>query len=341
LDQEKKRRATVIDVAKLARVSPSAVSRTFTPGAAVSKKTRGRVMKAAEKLDFRPNILARSLITGRSALIAVVTNAFSNPYVVDIIDAFTLELQNRSLRPLVFNLGGAHDGTGTVALMSQYQIDGIVLASSTLSPDFVASVGAASIPTVMAFGRAPAELGISSVYADNVEGGRIAARELLKRGYKNLGFIGGPQNATTTQDRLSGFREQLSQEGAKPAVVVYGSEYSHAAGRKTAIDLLRERPEIEALFCADDLLGVGALDGIRMVLGRAVPKQVGVIGFNDIQMASWDSYNLATLRIHVRDLVVNSIDLLQARIQQGPRMEKRLIGCELVMRGSLRPIPSG
>jgi DNA-binding LacI/PurR family transcriptional regulator len=153
-DQEKKRRATLVDVAKLAKVSTSAVSRTFTPGASVSKKTRTRVLKAAEKLGFRPNILARSLMTGRSALIAVVSNAFGNPYIMQIVDTFTLELQHRGLRPLVFNLSSTYDWSETVALMSQYQIDGIAIASSTLSPTFVESVLESGIPTVMAFGRA-------------------------------------------------------------------------------------------------------------------------------------------------------------------------------------------
>jgi DNA-binding LacI/PurR family transcriptional regulator len=301
-----------------------------------------RVLKAAEKLGFRPNILARSLMTGRSALIALVSNAFDNPYVMQIIDCFTLELQRRSLRPLVFNLGSTHDWSETVALMSQYQIDGIAIASSTLSPSFVESVAKSGIPTVMAFGRAVGEAAVSAVFADNVEGGRMAAIEFLRRGYEKLGFIGGPRQATTTQDRLAGFREQLAQQDARPAVVAYANEYSHAAGRKTVVDVLREHPEVDALFCADDLLGAGALDGIRFGLRRAVPKDIGVIGFDDIQMASWDAYRLSTLRTQIDQVIVNSIDMLQAQIQHGHRtIEKRIIGCEFVARESLRAAVAG
>lgn len=339
-DEKKGRRATLVDVAKLAKVSPSAVSRTFTSGASVSKKTRLRVLKASEELGFRPNILARSLMTGRSALIALVSNAFNNPYVMNIIDVFTTELQNRNLRPLVFNLTGDHDWPETIKLMFQYQIDGIVIASSTLDPDFVNQVGKSKIPTVIAFGRSMSEDGIDSVFVDNVEGGRIAAREFLGRGYRTLGFIGAPAFVTTSQDRLVGFRDELASKGATAPVVVHTDEYSHAAGLKASVKLLRDHPGIDGLFCADDLLGIGALDGLRVTLKRDVPE-TGVIGFNDIQMAGWPSHSLSTLRTHTDQIVISAIDMLQARIQNGPRpKEKRIISCEMVVRDSLRPIPT-
>lgn len=335
------RRATLVDVARLAEVSTSAVSRTFTAGASVSKKTRLRVLKAAEELGFRPNILARSLMTGRSALIGLVSNAFSNPYVMNIIDVFTAELQNRSLRPLVFNLSGKHDWAEVVTSMSQYQIDGMVIASSTLDPELIARVGSSNIPAVIAFGRSLGEDGIDSVYVDNVEGGRIAAREFLRRGYKSLGFIGAPELVTTSDDRFAGFREQLAAAGAAAPRILHAREYSHAAGLKAAIELLESCPEIDGLFCADDLIGMGALDALRTSLNRKVPD-TGVIGFNDIQMAGWPSYSLSTLRTHTDQIVVSAIDMLQARIGNGPRpKEKRIISCEMVVRDSLRAPLSG
>lgn len=332
------RRATLVDVAKLAKVSPSAVSRTFTAGASVSKKTRLRVLKAAEELGFRPNILARSLMTGRSALIGLVSNAFSNPYVMNIIDIFTTELQYRNLRPLVFNLTGKHDWVETVTLMSQYQIDGMVIASSTLEPEFIAQVGQSNIPAVIAFGRSLGEDGIDSVFVDNVEGGRIAAREFKRRSYGTLGFIGAPEFVTTSQDRLLGFRDQLAAEGLAPPRVLHAEEYSHAAGFAAAIELLTKYPDIDGLFCADDLIGIGALDALRIRLHRKVPE-TGVVGFNDIQMAGWPSYGLSTLRTHTDQIVVSAIDMLQARIENGPKpKEKRMISCEMVARGSLRAL---
>jgi DNA-binding LacI/PurR family transcriptional regulator len=107
---------------------------------------------------------------------------------------------------------------------------------------------------------------------------------------------------------LTGFREHLAQNNVKSPVVVYANEYSHAAGKATAVELLRKHPQIDGLFCADDLLGIGALDAIRSILRRAVPKDIGVIGFDDIQMASWDAYQLSTLRTHLDQVIVHAIE---------------------------------
>jgi DNA-binding LacI/PurR family transcriptional regulator len=332
------RRATLVDVAHRAKVSTSAVSRTFTTGGSVSKKTRDRVLKAAEELGFRPNILARSLMTGRSALIGLVSDAFGNPYVMNILDVFTSELQKKNLRPLVFNLTGKHDWNETVALMSQYQIDGLVIASSTLDSAFLETVWRSRIPTVITFGRSTDEQQIDAVFADNVEGGRIAARAFLRRGYKKLGFVGAPEHVTTSHDRLMGFREFLAHEGADAPTVIHAKDYSHASGLKATAELLRVHPELDGLFCADDLLGIGAVDALQTEFGRGVPD-TGVIGFNDIQMASWPSHRLSSVRTHTDEIVISAIDMLEARIRKTSKpKEKRIISCELVVRQSLRPL---
>lgn len=336
-----RRRVTLADVAERAKVSTSAVSRTFKPGGApVAKKTKARVLKAAEELGFRPNILARSLMTGRSAMIALVSNAFENPYVMSILDAFTIELQNRNLRPVVFNLSHDYDRKEVVTLMAQYQIDGVLIASSTIDPAFIENVNKAQIPAVIAFGREVGQAPVSAAFVDNVEGGRMAARELVRRGYRRMGFIGAPETVSTSKDRLAGFREALHSEKLEPVAVAHGGDYSHEAGRKAAKKLLEAHPDIDALFCGDDLLGMGALDAIRFDLDRRVPE-TGVIGFNDIGMASWPAYDLTTFRTHTEQVVANAIDMLEAQIENGPRpRETRMTACELVVRGSLRALPA-
>lgn len=306
------RRATLADVAERAKVSASAVSRTFTPGASVSKRMRSRVLKAAQELGFQPNVLARSLMTGRSDLIALVATAFHNPYVMSIIDVFTRQLQARNLRPLVFNMKNMTNWSDTINLILQYRIDGVLVASSTMDNDFFRELHAARIPTVIAFGRSPEDCDINSIFASNLEGGRLAARELLRRGYQRLGFIGAPDHVTTSQDRLAGYREYLHSQGLQHELEI-AADYSHTAGMSAAERLFTRVPEIDAVFCADDQLAVGAMDALRYRLGRSVPA-VGVVGFNDMEMAEWPAYDLATFRTNTDRLVVNAIDLLQARI---------------------------
>lgn len=333
--EKRVRRANLADVAQRAKVSPSAVSRTFTPGASVSKKTRQRVMKAAQELGFQPNVLARSLMTGRSALIALVTNAFANPFINSVIDVFTSELQARNLRPLVFNLKASFDWNQMVNLMLQYQIDGVLVATSTIDEGFLDRVLGAKIPAVQAFGRYLGTGDMDSVFVDNLAGGRIAAQELLARGYRRPGFIGVADSVSTTRDRLTGFREVLSVHGIEPPVV-RAPRYAYAAGRDCAKELFGATPELDSVFCADDLLGLGAMDTLRFELGRTVPD-TGVIGFNDIDAASWPSHPLATFGAHTGQVVVNAIDLLEARIAEGPKpSEQRIVSCRFVARSSIR-----
>lgn len=275
-------------------------------------------------------------MTRRSELIALVSDAFRNPYVMEIIDQFTTELQNRRLRPLIFNLGIEFDSAEVISLMSQYQVDGVVIASSTLPYDFAKSVAGFGMPTVIAFGGGMAHHAVSAAFVDNIEGGKIAARALIQSGYRRVGFLGGPRHATTTQDRLSGFQSVLASEHLSPAHVAFASEYSHAAGMATALSMFKKYLDLDALFCADDLLAAGAFDVVRHKLKRAIPG-VGIIGFNDIQMVGWPNYNLTTIRSHVDQVIVHAIDMLQIQIERGPRpVEKRIVSCELVVRGTLR-----
>lgn len=331
------KRATLVDVAERAKASASAVSRTFTPGASVSKQMRSRVLKAAQELGFQPNVLARSLMTGRSDLIALVATAFHNPYVMSIIDVFTTELQARNLRPLVFNMKNIANWSDTIGLILQYRIDGVLIASSTMDNDFFREIHAARIPAVIAFGRSPEDCEIDSIFANNVEGGRLAARELLRRGYRHLGFIGAPQHVTTSQDRLIGYREYLSVQELEPEIEI-AADYSHAAGMNATEQLIRRAPDIDAIFCADDQIAVGAMDALRFRLGRSVPD-VGVVGFNDMEMAEWPAYDLATFRTNTEQLVINAIDVLQDRMRNVTKAsEQRIIKSQFIARSSVRAV---
>lgn len=334
-DKIPSRRATLDDVAKKASVSASAVSRTFTPGASVSKKTRQRVLKAAEEIGFQPNVLARSLMTGRSDLIALVTNAFANPFINSVIDVFTSELQERNLLPLVFNLKGDFDWNHAVNLIRQYQIDGVIVASSTIDVLFLEKILDAKVPLIQAFGRYLGTREMDSVFVDNLGGGRRAAQELLARGYRRPGFIGAPSSVSTTRDRLSGFHEVLAEAGIQP-IVARSNGYSYSAGYQITQELFQTHPELDSVFCADDLLGLGALDALRFELNRNVPE-VGVIGFNDIVAASWPSHQLTTFSADTGHVVINAIEMLTARITEGSKAaEQRIVNCQFIERGSIQ-----
>ena len=158
---------TLRDVAELAGVSRSAVSRTFTPGASVSAETRCRVEQAVLELGYHPNALASSLTTGRTKLIGLVFNNFHNPLFLEIFDRFTRSLQAIGLRPLIINLTDETDPQNSVQMLRQYSVYGVVLASSTLPLSFAQAFRDAGIPIVHSFGKYSSTPKVHVVGIDN------------------------------------------------------------------------------------------------------------------------------------------------------------------------------
>jgi DNA-binding LacI/PurR family transcriptional regulator len=170
-----------------------------------------KVEKAATELGYSPNALASSLTTGRTKLIGLVSNNFHNPIFLEVFDLFTRGLQERGLRPLLVNLSDETDPANSIRMLRQYSVDGVVVASSTLPPGFAKAFRDAGVPVVHSFGRYASSPEVHVVGIDNVECGRMAARELVRRGYRDVAFLGGPESATSTQDRFRGFMEELAR----------------------------------------------------------------------------------------------------------------------------------
>jgi DNA-binding LacI/PurR family transcriptional regulator len=326
---------TLKEVARRAGVSRSAVSRTFTEGASVSARMRAKVEQAAGELGYAPNALASSLTTGRTKLIGLVANNFQNPLILEVFDLFTRGLQDRGLRPLLVNLSDATDPASSLRMLRQYSVDGVIVASSTLPSSFAEEVKAAGLPVVHAFGRNVTAPTVHVVGIDNVACGRMAAQALVRAGYARVAFLGGPEHATSTQDRAAGF---LGAFGSRPGSVVstsFASAYTFDAGRAEMQRLLAAGPA-QAYFCGDDLLAVGALSAIEEA-GLSVPGDIGLIGLNDMEMSRWQNIGLTTIRQPIARIIEAAIDLVVATIQT-PDLppEVRLFACSLVERRTLR-----
>lgn len=327
---------TLKDVAKRAGVSRSAVSRTFTDGASVSDKMRRRVEKTAAEMGYTPNALASSLTTGRTRLIGLVSNNFHNPIFLEVFDLFTRGLQDRGLRPLLVNLTDETDPAQCVRMLQQYSVDGVVVASSTLTPAFSLAFRDARLPVVHSFGRHSSAPQVHMVGIDNVECGRMAARELVARGYKRVGFLGGPEAATSTQDRIEGFLTELSLHADVSVGHSFADSYSFDAGRQEMLRLLEGRPA-EAYFCGDDVLSIGALSAVQDA-GLKVPEDIGLLGLNDMQMAGWENISLTTIRQPIRQIISSSIELIVAMLEDPDRYpEARLFPSSLIERSTLKP----
>lgn len=325
---------TLRDVAARAGVSRSAVSRVFTDGASVSAAMRQKVEAAAAELGYSPNVLARSLTTGRTSLIGLVSNNFHNPVFLQVFDRFTRGLQDRGLRPLLVNLSEERAPDASVRLLRQYSVEGVIVASSTLPPGFARAFRDAGVPVVHSFGRFAAVPEVDVVGIDNTAAGRMAAEALLARGYRRIAFLGGPERASSTQDRLQGF---LSAATGATVSHSFAAAYSFDAGRAEMQRLLASGPPAQGYFCGDDVLSIGALSALQQA-GLRVPADVGLLGLNDMEIAAWPNINLTTIRQPIEDIISASIDRIVALLQdpESPP-EARLFPCSLVVRGTLRP----
>jgi DNA-binding LacI/PurR family transcriptional regulator len=296
---------------------------------------RSKVEDAARVLGYRPNLLARSLMTRRTELIGLVSNNFDNPAHMEVFDLFTRRLQVHGLRPIIVNLTGGLAESGALEVLRQYSVDGVIVASSPLHRDFEAAYEKSPMPVVQAFGRPSRNSSIGSVSADNVQGGSIAAELLLARGYRNVAFLGGPKSATSTSDRLKGLRSRLLKNGIRPVVELYGTAFSHAVGMKLMSQLIDRGDEIDSVFCGDDIIAMGAIDACRM-LGISVPGDIGIVGFDDMPMAAWSGYELTTVRQPIGEIIVAAVEMILSIIEApGSAAPRRLFKCEPVVRKTL------
>ena len=332
-------RVTAQQVARIAGVSVSAVSRTYTKGASVSAKTRSKVLAAAKALGYRPNQLARSLMTGRTELVGLVSNHFANPAFMEVFDLFTRRLQQQGLRPLLANLAGEGSAQAALDMMLQYQVDAVLIATSSPPAGFARACSRAGLPVLHIFGRAVARGVVPVVAVDNLTGGRLVAEAMLTRGFTRMAFVGGPRRSAASVDRLKGFMKGLATAGLVPVSARFTRDYSHEQGRLGAhamFDAQAANAPVQAIFCSDDILALGTMDACRE-RGLTVPDDVSIVGFDDIPMAGWPSFRLTTVRQPIVEMVDHAIEQIAARLAQPSlKLRTRLFECSLVERGSLR-----
>ena len=337
---------TLKEVAKLAGVSPSAVSRTFTEGASVSDKTRKRVQDAARALNYVPNFLASSLITKRTKLIALISDNYSNPIFLEVFDLFTKTLQNRGFRPLLYNYSHNADIDDTISMLRQYNVDAVIVASSVITETFVKRLQQMDCPIVHAFGHQAHDADVHSVSADNVQGGRLAAEALLAKKYRDILFLGGPKHASSTISRLKGFTEILTANNVKVKYQAFCQHYSYDSGKISMQEFLQNHSadDIDAVFCGDDLICMGAIDVVHQQ-GYKVPDDIGFIGFNNTYIGEWGKFKLTTIHQPIREITLHAVDIILSSLEQSPQQttqkqtqqqaKSRLFPCRLISRDTL------
>ncbi|HEV7263999.1 MAG TPA: LacI family DNA-binding transcriptional regulator [Falsiroseomonas sp.] len=327
---------TSVDVAAAAGVSQSVVSRAFSRSPGVSAATRERILQVAARLGYRHNQLARGLITRRSTLLALVAGALNNPLHLELIQALSRLVQSRGHRVLLVSAPEGQAIDAAIAEVLPYLPTGIVAMAGTPSLGQVEECHQMGLPVVIV-GRSAGTTSASSVSCDNEMEARRVAKALLGAGHRRFAFLSSLQAETSfSAERERGFCSTVVQAGcAAPAVVNGGSSY--AGGYAAASTLFGTENAPEAVFCAGDSIALGLLDAARRDYGLLAPETLSVVGFDDVPMASWASYELTTVRQRVEEMATATIDLaLRTTGDDAPLGEIRLVPGDLVVRRSAR-----
>ena len=325
---------TSLDVARRAGVSQSAVSRVFS-GASASAATAEKVRRAAEELGYRPNPLARAMITGKSRIIGLVVAYLDNQFYPLALERLSKGFQEQGYHVLLFLIGNDPDRVETVVReMMDYRVDGIVTASVALSNAVVARCEGAGIPVVM-FNRGQDDPRLTEVTSDNLAGGRAVAQFLVAGGHRRIAHIAGWKGSSTGRDRTQGFVQGLAAAGLAPVVIedgLYSQETAAALTRQ--IFGAPDRPD--AVFVGNDHMAFAVMDTLRFELGLSVPGDVSVVGYDDVPIAAWPAYDLTTIRQPVNRMADATVEALMARIEgDGAPRHIRIPG-PLKIRGSAR-----
>jgi DNA-binding LacI/PurR family transcriptional regulator len=329
------RKPTSLDVARMAGVSQSAVSRSFTEGGKVSKKTRQKILKVAKEIGYVPNLHASSLITRRTGMIALIMGDITNPFYPEVLETFSTRLQSAGKRVMLLRLSRDEPIERALPHVLQYQVDGIIIATAMPGQSVRELCARAHAPVVL-FNRTVSGVPVDTVCCDNSAGGRIVADVLVDSGHRRFAFIAGLKGASTSAERERGFFERIQARTGEIPAKAYG-DFTYEGGGRAALSLFALSPRPDALFVANDIMALGALDALRIQLGLRVPDDVSLVGFDDIAAAAWPSYSLTTFRQPINRMVEETLRILAERVSNPNREPATvLVPGRLVPRASAR-----
>lgn len=305
-------RVTSLDVAALAGVSQSAVSRAFTPGSSIVEEKRRKILEAARKLNYVPNSIASSLTTKRTNMVAVILGNLDNPFYVQVLKTLIDKLQAQGRQILSFTVENGGNSDDALMRVLGYQVDGIILTSAQVSTRMTSLCHDRGIPIVL-FNRYIPGSDASGVRCDNAAGGRQVAEAFLQAGARTFAAIKGDPRGTTSQDRLQGFAERLLEAGVPRRDILELEGHSVYDGARAAV--LRafcdeRRPMPDAIFGINDTMAMGAMDALRGDLNLRIPEDVMIGGFDNIEEAARWPYRLTTVRQPVAEMVDEALAIL-------------------------------
>lgn len=334
MSDKKQKRVSSVDVARLAGVSQSAVSRAFTPGASISEDKKKLIYDAAIKLNYRPNVIARSLVQKSTKIIGLVMNRFKSPFYTTVLDDFTRHIQENGYSALLLNMDNDQEVYEVLSTALQYQVDGLIITSANLNSVMVESCLRSRTPVVL-FNRYLENNELNAVYCDGQHGGRMVA-DLLYPQHKRFACIKGEQSSSTSRDRSQGFVSRLRELGVDDCICEH-AEFTYESGYEAAVKILAREDRPDALFCVSDLMALGAMDAARIQFDLKIPEDLSVVGFDNIPMACWHNYELTTAAQPGPKMAAAAVEMLLRSIKGSSQDTVNLkMKTELIIRSSTR-----
>lgn len=325
------RRVTASDVAEAAAVSRAAVSRAFAKSAYLDPAKRALILETAKRLGYRPNALAASLHGTRTDLVGIVAGDLAREYDSAFVSVLVSELNASGKWPLVLS-GSEALNTRSIRSVFGYPLDAMIVRGGSVPTAVFADAAQLNIPIIFS-GRVVQAPLADCICCRNEDGARTAIEAMLGRGRRRFGYIGGPTDWSSEIERRKGVHGALGDAGLTLVGRIH-ADYTFEGGRNAALRMLSDC-QVDALFCANDAMALGALSAAREVPGHPVPEALSIIGFDDIPMAAWPEFDLTTIRNPVRQTVSEILRLLDERLSDPTRDgQVVMITPELVERGT-------
>lgn len=313
---KKTQQVTAEQVARLAGVSISAVSRTFTEGASVSPKMREKVLKAADELGYKVNFLARSFNKQKIPLIGIVASKLDTPFRSRLLSDLIHVIQSSGLNAMVCEAGRGQEERNVFVQFLQYRVSGVIILSGTLSDIIVNICAEQGIPTV-AINRECSLDVIDEVISDNCQGGAMASDLLLAAGCRELAFINKEKSTFSGMARGTAFLKSLADKVVSRSLQFRSYNVPNddlESGIKISQELFTTQPPPDGIFAANDLLACGIIEGAKAYHRQVAGQDFSIIGFDDIDYAALPSFQLSTFKQDTVQLAEQAMVRLQERI---------------------------
>ncbi|MCG0276298.1 MAG: LacI family transcriptional regulator [Thermosediminibacteraceae bacterium] len=329
--------ATIYDVAKRAKVSIATVSRVLNNSPLVSEKTRERVKKAIEELNYSPNVIASALTKKSTLTLGLLIPDIANPFFAELARGVEDASADFGFNIIICNTDYRSDKEAEyIRLLKQKSIDGFIISTAYYNDENVINLIKSNTPVVI-LGRDidGEDMVVDVVVSDNVNGGYIATKHLIDLGHKNIACLLGPPQVKVNLDREKGYLKAMEEAGLKvrPELIVFG-DFKVEFGFKKAIELLSLEHRPTAFFAANDLTAIGVIKAARF-MGLEVPRDISVVGYDNTMLAEIVDPPLTTVNQQMRKMGYMATEFLIKRIKGESSGGQRIVlDVDLVVRRS-------